>query len=77
MKFSLEYEVFKCDVSHNKCFYNHNIKHHIASAHEKKKPLKCNLCNSIFNEKGSLLEKHIALVHEENKPFQCDICAKF
>ena len=53
------------------------MKDNIASAHEKKKPFKCNLCNSIFSDKGSFLEKHIALVHEENTPFQCDICAKF
>ena len=54
-----------------------NLKKHIASIHEGKKPFECNRCNTMFSQKGNL-EKHIASVHEKKKPFECSIWnAKF
>ena len=47
---------------------------HIDTAHEGKRPYKCDLCDSAFNTKDEL-EKHQTKVHEGKKPFQCSICS--
>ena len=47
-----------------------NLKMHIESVHEQKKPFKCNICDVGFSHKG-YLDKHI---HEEKKPFKCNDC---
>ena len=40
---------------------------------EKRKSLKCMICDASFTGKSSL-KTHIASVHEEKKPFKCIIC---
>ena len=36
-------------------------------------PFKCDLCNSTFTKKHSIL-RHIESVHEGKKPFMCEVC---
>ena len=68
---------FICDICKATFAENGNLKSHIGSVHEGKKPFKCDICSAKFTENGSL-KKHIALVHEGKKPFKCAICdAKF
>ena len=45
------------------------------SAHERKKEIKCQSCDKIFSEKGSM-NRHVASVHEGMKPFKCEFCDK-
>ena len=50
-----------------------NIKRHLASVHEGKKPFKCDICDYICSQKMDM-NRHIASVHEGKKPFKCVIC---
>ena len=52
---------------------NSNMKSHVASFHEGKKPFKCDICDHSFSQKRDL-NTHVASVHEEKKQFKCDIC---
>ena len=52
---------------------NDDINQYIASVHEKKKPFKCNLCDSSFAQNDNL-KVHIASVHEKEKYFKCTFC---
>ena len=50
-----------------------SMKKHIESVHERKKPLKCDICDYSFSQKQDT-NKHVASVYEGKKPFKCDIC---
>ena len=53
-----------------------NLNQHIATNHEeRKKTIKCNICDGIFTDKRCL-RKHILSVHERKKSFkfQCHVC---
>jgi len=52
---------------------NSKLKQHIASVHEKKKPIKCELYNYSCAIAGTL-NKHIAAIIERKNPFKCDLC---
>ena len=59
-------------------FYKTDLKRHVASVHQKKKPFKCDIksCKFAFADK-SALKKHTSIVHEGKKPlkpFLCTIC---
>ena len=45
----------------------------VLSAHEGKKPFKCDKCEAYFGLKYDL-NLHIASVHEGKKPFKCEVC---
>ena len=52
------------------------MKIHLKSVHEKKKPLKCSICNTSFSSKQNL-KKHISEKHEGKKEYyECNICLK-
>ena len=53
-----------------------NLKHHISTVHEKKKPYTCTLCGQNFGTKTHL-KTHTSGVHEKKKPNQCSICKKY
>ena len=40
---------------------------------QKKKTLKCKICNTIFSTNWNL-SRHLSSVHEGKKPFQCSFC---
>ena len=50
-----------------------NMKSHVASFHEGKKPLKCTICEYSCSLRITM-KTHVALVHDGKKPFKCDIC---
>ena len=53
---------------------NFQLKRHVASVHEEKKPFTiCNICSAIYarNEK---LKSHKTSVHERTNHFQCNVC---
>ena len=54
-------------------FASGQLKRHIASVHEGKKPFKCSVCDYKCSE-GGQLKRHISSVHERERPFKCDIC---
>jgi hypothetical protein len=61
----------KCSICDAKFKFKHNLKIHIDTVHEEKKPFKCNLCefNCVTN-KG--LHSHETSIHL--KPFECEAC---
>ena len=59
---------FKCKVCDKGFAYDFNLKIHMASVHEKKKPFKCSTCNATFTQKHSL-NTHLATVPCDN-PFR-------
>ena len=52
---------------------SNNLKIHIDSVHEMKRPAKCNTCDASFVRK-SVLNNHVSRVHEGKKLFKCKIC---
>ena len=65
--------IFKCNICNLLLKTKRNLKRHIESVHEGKKPFKCNTCDVNFAAKDSL-KRHISLVHERKKSFNCNIC---
>ena len=66
---------YQCEIC-QRCFkVKGNLKTHVASVHEGKKPFKCEICDKSFPLKGEM-KKHITSVHEGMKAFKCDICDK-
>ena len=56
---------FKCEFCDAVFTRNDNLKRHISSIHEEKKPsYQCQICNFCFTQK-SKLNTHIRLIHEE------------
>ena len=56
-------------------FLKADMRRHVESVHEGKRPHKCNVCGKSFTEKKFML-KHIDTVHEGNKPFKCESCER-
>ena len=58
------------------CDYNFSLKRdmkiHVASVHERVKPIKYDICDYSCSPKG-IMKIHAASVHEEKKPIKCDI----
>jgi uncharacterized Zn-finger protein len=50
-----------------------NLKRHIESVHEGKKPYKCKLYEESLSVKRHL-KKHIESVHDGKKPLKCEFC---
>jgi len=50
-----------------------NLKSHILAVHERKKPLKCSICDARFSTRRNM-KRHVASVHEKRKLYKCDIC---
>ncbi len=49
------------------------MKRHVATVHEERKQIECDICNVKFTLKQMMIH-HVAVVHEGNKQFNCDIC---
>ena len=52
---------------------NFDLKKHIESVHDKKKPFKCDISDQSYSQIFDL-KKHIKSVHEKKKPFKSEIC---
>ena len=55
--------------------FDSNLKSHILSVNERKKPFKCQICHFISFSQNGDLKSHILAVHEGKKPFECQICS--
>ena len=64
--------VIFCDNSFS---HNNDMKKHVQSVHEKKKPFKCDICDYSCSNKN-VLKKHVTAVHDEKQPFKFEICDK-
>ena len=49
------------------------LKRHIDTAHQRKKPFQCKVCDAIFTA-NHRLKSHIDSIHENKKPYKCNIC---
>ena len=67
--------LLSCEICNKTFSTKGNLKKHVSSVHERKKPFECEICNKVFFEKGTL-KIHISSVHEKKKSFECDICEK-
>ena len=45
---------------------------HVAGVHERKKPFKCQLCDALFSQ-GGTLNKHVAVEHERKDEFDTQL----
>ena len=54
----------KCNRCYSIFKTKHNLKIHIDSVHEGKKPFQCNICDASFTTKTNL-NKHTASIHEK------------
>ena len=52
---------------------NFQLKRHVESVHEEKKPFMCNICSAIY-ARNETLKSHKTSVHERKNPFQCNAC---
>ena len=52
------------------------LRQHMMSIHEGKKPFSCNCCDGTFATKQQL-KIHFEGVHEKKKPHKCEICDVF
>ena len=50
-----------------------DLKKHIESVHDQKKPFKYDICDQTYYQYFDL-KKHIKSVHEKKNPFKCEIC---
>ncbi len=54
-----------------------DLKKHVLTVHDKKRPFQCEQCGKRFGEKGNM-SKHIRSVHMNQRDFACSQCnAKF
>ena len=65
---------FECSFCEKFFKVRKNLKYHILSVHEKKKPHLCPFCGKSFLLQNPL-KKHIEAIHEK-KMFKCEICAE-
>ena len=65
----------QCNICEKSLATAKNLRLHIRSVHEKKKPFKCNDCKKRFSQKCAL-KKHTKTVHEEKREFKCQHCKK-
>ena len=72
----MKVKLFKCDICDANFTQQPNLKQHIESDNEGKKPFKCDMCEASFAFKHHL-QGHIASVHEKNNSFKCGICTSF
>ena len=72
-KLDSEILLVECYICQKVFSQKSNLKVHISSIHEGKKPFKCSICDYKCSQKGHLY-KHISSVHEVIKPFKCPIC---
>ena len=66
---------FKCSLCKSSFTRNNDLKRHISSVHEGKRPFNCEKCDSTFKE-SSHLKSHERRVHEGTKTFSCTYCDK-
>ena len=64
---------FNCFVNWFHEFWN--LKHHVASFHEKSKLYSCDICEKSFTS-GQYLGVHFKTQHEDLKLFKCKTCCK-
>ena len=63
----------KCLIC-NKIYSNRSeMKRHVKSVHEAKKPHKCPICGYSCSKRSNLT-RHVKSVHEGKKPHKCSIC---
>jgi uncharacterized Zn-finger protein len=56
------------------CSTKDNMKKHVASVHEGKKPFRCDICEYRSSEKSNM-NRHIKSVHEGKKNLKFEYCA--
>ena len=66
---------FKCYFCAVRFIQFEDLKQHIGTEHEGKKPHNCSLCNSSFILKAQL-SRHFKNVHEKYRPHKCSVCDK-
>ena len=64
---------FKCEECNAVLKNKHNLKLHIATVHEGKRPFKCSNCDATYKSRYGL-NQHILSIHEKKKPIKCEIC---
>ena len=64
-----------CTICKKKFARVENLRCHVASVHEGKKPFTCSICNKIFCRKYAV-DKHIEAIHEKVKKYHCVPCFK-
>ena len=62
-----------CTICNARLSTKDNLRHHIASIHEGKRPHQCKVCTKSFS-KNSDLNIHVKSVHQGIKPFNCETC---
>ena len=67
-----ELVVHQCSICTSSFESSRRLSLHVAAAHEKKKPIKCYICEISFSERK--LKAHFTSAHGGNKPFKCSIC---
>jgi KRAB domain-containing zinc finger protein len=66
----------KCDVCAKSYYCKRDLKRHVETVHENKKPHKCDLCGSSFGLLGAL-KSHIKSVHKDSETsHKCKVCDK-
>ena len=54
------------------CSQKGDLKKHVVSVHEEKKPFKCEICDYSCSLKNNM-KRHVESVHEGKKAFKCDL----
>ena len=74
LRFMKEFFFFKCNICDTSFSQKVNVKRHIVSVHEGKKPVKCSMCTIVVLAFQTKVDKnrHIAQVCEGKMPFNCN-----
>ena len=67
-----EDKTYWCYICGTRFARKFNLKSHIKTVHEKRKPFKCYICNKSF-VRNDILKKHITSKHEQKQPFFCSV----